>query len=220
MFDNRHDEPYFEPPRTVVQHTANSLTDGVVVPGLQAAITGALVGLAALAVAAWLQWPFWAVGGTAAALATLGAWLSYRGRWAWLMERMLGVDINGDQVIGQPAEPDPEPEPLRVIVDRTEDGSRITDYIDLPVDRERAGVFARALLDGNRGFSLTAWTGRGALFSRREYDELVTTFIARNLATWRNPAAHAQGVELTAAGRAVMRGLAEPVPLPPPHDRK
>ena len=216
MFDNRRDETYYEPPKTIVQHTPSGLTDGVVVPGLQAAITGALVGLAALAVAAWLKWPYWAVGGTAAALATLGAWLSYRGRWAWLLERMLGADITGDGVIGQP---EPEPEPLRVIVDHTEDGSRSTDFIDLPVDRERAGTFARALLDGYRGFSLNAWTGRGALFSRREYDALVATFIQRGLATWRNPQAHAQGVELTAAGRAVIRRLAEPTTLPQPHER-
>ena len=200
-----------------VIHHENQVTTGVVVPGLQSLITGVLVGAAAGAVSAWFNLPAWAIAGTAAATISATAWLSYRGRWAWLLEQASGVDLNGDHFIGEPQQP--APQPVRVIVEQ--DNGHQVDYIDLPptIDREKAALFARGLL-GGRVFAQTAWTGATGLFSRGEYDQLVSVFISRGLAQWRNPGAHAQGLTLTAPGRAVLRHLATPTLPGGQDDRK
>ena len=206
--DNPNDYSY-QPP--VIHHTTSPIVEGVVVPGLQAAITGVLTGLAALAVSAWLKLPYWGIGATAFTLAALAAWLSYRGRWAWVLERMLGVDINRDGLIGQP---EPEPEPAQSLrIELVQDEGRRGEFIDLPYP-EKLPLLAGGLLEG-RQFSLTAWTGKGQLFSRSEFETLRAELLKRGLATWNNPAAPAQGITLTGAGRAIFRRLADQSPTLP-----
>ena len=192
-----------------VVHHEDQLTTGVVVPGAQALITGVLVGIAAGAISAWFGLPAWGVAGTAAAVAALGAWLSYRGRWAWLLERAAGVDLNNDSFIGQP----PAPPPLRIDLTQMQDGARERDFIDLPVDQEKARLLAQGLLNG-RQFSLSVWAGPTQLFTRSEFEALRSELLARGLATWRNPHSQNQGIVLTGAGRAVMRHLADQPPYP------
>ena len=97
---------------------------------------------------------------------------------------------------------------MRVILE--EDQGRHIEFIDLP-HADRLPVLAAGLLAG-RSFNQAAWTGAGGLFSRAEFDQLRDVLIERGLAAWKNPNARAQGVELTAAGRAVMRRLAERSP--------
>lgn len=210
MYQDDHNDYSFQPQPPVIHHTTNPIVEGVVVPGLQAAITGTLTGVAAGAISAWLQLPAWGVAGTATAVASLAAWLSYRGRWAWVLERLLGVDLDRDGFIGKP---DPEPEPahsLRIDLTQIEDGGRTREFIDLP-SPEKLPLLASGLLNG-RQFSLTTWTGKGQLFSRAEFETLRAELLRRGLAMWNNPDAPAQGITLTGPGRAIFRRLAG---LPP-----
>lgn len=149
-----------------------------------------------------------AAGGLAAGL--LLAFVYAFKRLFYFVEIALGVDLNGD---GFQGEPEPEPEPrsvheMRVILE--EDQGRHIEFIDLP-HADRLPVLAAGLLAG-RSFNQAAWTGAGGLFSRAEFDQLRDVLIERGLAAWKNPNSRAQGVELTAAWRAVMRRLAERSP--------
>lgn len=190
----------------------SGITAPVTIPLLQAAITGLLAGIAAGVLAAVLPVDFspWAAGVVVWAVTTFVSWLSYRGHWQALLEKALGVDLNGDGQIGEPAEPEPTPQPLRV--ELYQDGGRQGDFIDLPY-RDRLPALASGLLAG-RQFSQTAWTGGGQLFSRAEFEELRGELLRRGLARWKNENAPAQGLEVTPAGRAILKRIAS-TPTPP-----
>jgi len=214
-WENNESEYYEARPKVTSVYQPNSLQDGVIVPGLQAIITGAVCGLAAGAVTAWFELPFWAIAGTVAALATAGGWLAYRGRWAWVFERLTGADLNADGYIGKP-EPQQAPAlPASIRVEVSRDEGRAVFYIDLPAKPEKLTQLARGLLAG-RSFNQTAWTGSAGVFSRSEFDALRDTMIQRGLLAWRNPESKSQGCDLTAAGRAVIRRLANLSPTLPP----
>ena len=131
---------------------------------------------------------------------TASAWLVLLGqtrRLLWAVERLTGRDLDGDGQAG-------EPQVIRVEV--TNGKQEV--YLDLPGKPQALATLARGVLNG-RSFAEDTWSGRGGLFSRSEFRQLRDTLIERGLAVWRNPNAKAQGVELTAAGRAVFRRLAE-----------
>lgn len=184
----------------------SGITAPVTVPFLQAIITGALAGIAGGVVCAVIGFDFspWAAGFSTWAVVTLGAWLSFRGRWQMVIERALGVDLNHDGVIGEP-EPTPAPEPESIRVELLQEGGRRGDFIDLP-HADRLPALASGLLEG-RQFSQTVWTGAGRLYSRAEFEAVRGEMLRRGLCRWKNPQAPAQGVELTPAGRAVLRRL-------------
>lgn len=198
-----------QPPEEIRPTTSfyrpDPLRDGVAVPGLQAGITGGVCGLAALAVCAWFELPAWGIAGTVAAVATAGAWLSYRNRWQWMLERITGADLNMDGFIGQPLPQQPTLPPPNIRVELASNNGNSVDYIDLPF-ADRLPQLAAGLQQG-RTFALSTWTGNGALFSRAEFEELRGELFKRGLAEWKNPEAPAQGIKLTAAGRAVFRHL-------------
>ena len=77
-------------------------------------------------------------------------------------------------------------------------------FADFPIEGEAFKSWARAVL-GGRGLSVGVWTGSNGLFSRQEYDALTDYLIRAGLMRWINPAAHAQGRELTPAGAATLR---------------
>ena len=76
-------------------------------------------------------------------------------------------------------------------------------WADLNLSREDLQVLAKRINAG-ASFSHAGLAGPGRPLTRSQYETLRDEFIARGLAYWRSPAAHAQGVELTRAGRAVM----------------
>lgn len=193
-----------------VKHDA--LVDGVIVPGLQAAISGGLFGLAAAVLAALAGVPdWWKWGGGVFVSALLLTWLSYRHGWQWRLERLLGLDLNLDGSIGRPSLPAlPEPEPQRIRVVLEQQGGREVDFIDLPARPEQLQALASGITQG-RTFALTAWAGT---FTRPEFEGLRDELIKRGLARWANERSHNQGIVLTPAGRAVMRRLAEQPPTP------
>jgi len=210
------DQPEYQT-RTAAAYKADGMTDGVIVPVLKSLFlgftTGVLVGL--------LAWAF---------NATFSPWLAFAVAWfvvmpfsfwryseraMWMIERIAGADLNGDSFVGQPTQQQAPAltAPIRVEVSRDE--GRAVDFIDLPVKPEKLPQLARGLLAG-RSFNQTAWTGSAGIFSRSEFDALRDTMIQRGLLAWRNPESKAQGCDLTAAGRAVMRRLANLSPTLPP----
>ena len=192
-------------------YQADGLAERVVVPGLKALIVaipagllaGLLIGALGLAVSAWYAMPI-----TSLIVFLVVFWGSSQ-RGQWLIERLTGADLNFDGYIGAP-QPLPAPQPQTVRVEVIQDQGQRGDFIDLPYP-DRIPQLAAGLLQG-RTFNQTAWTGHGAIFSRSEFDQVRDTLIQRGLAAWKNDNAKAQGVELTAAGRAVMRRLANPSP--------
>ena len=183
-------------------HQTDHLVTGVIVPGLQAVITAILSGLVAGALAAWLGWPFWGIGFTAAAVAALASWLQYRARWAFVLERVLGVDLNHDGFVGEPYAEPARVEPLRVIVE--EDQGRHVEFIDLPYP-EKLPQLAAGLLAGHT----FAQESFNHILKRDKFNTVRDEMIRRGLARWKVPGAPTQGVELTPAGRAVMKRITE-----------
>lgn len=211
MYKNPWD-PYEPPPapKIAAAFQANGLEERIVIPALKAVIVavpaGLLVGV--LIAAFKIKIPAgWAMLITFL-LAFLSVFLATSSRGQWLIERLTGADLNLDGFIGEPAPPLPAPESIRV--ELLQDGGHRGDFIDLPYP-EKLPALAAGLLAG-RSFNQTAWTGHGALFSRSQFDQVRETMIERGLLAWKNPEAKAQGVELTAAGRAVMRRIAHPTP--------
>ncbi|HFD38520.1 MAG TPA: hypothetical protein ENJ31_01535 [Anaerolineae bacterium] len=205
--------PVAPPPQMESLRPARSASLGadVVVPLVQALITGGLLA----GVIAFLLWqvapdldgdPLAAWAGLALGISTL-AWLVLLGqtrRLLWAVERAIAQDLDGDGAVGKPVPPPPPT--IRVEVAR-EDGRQVQ-FVDLPISPRAAGIIARGVLRGQR-LSESAWSGRGGVCSRSEFGRFRAVLIERGWAVWRNPQAPAQGIELTAAGRAVFRRLAE-----------
>lgn len=177
---------------------------------------GGLVLVTALAI--WQSWRFWiplaaggATGGIAFAISSILLTLDHR-RLLWAAERALHVDLDQDGDVGEPETPR---EALQVELLENHGHRQRLSFIDLPGSDRQLISLAQGILNG-KGTGEASWTGAQGPFSRSEFSALRDALIRRGLATWLNPNAHAQGWELTAAGRAVMRKIAqlEPTPLP------
>ena len=196
---------------------SDSLRDGVIVPILQALATGILSGLA-LAGVLWLAGveSAWRWSLALIPVVWLVMWLASLSHWRASLERLLNRDLNNDGVIGEQQPPVIISEPareVRVTLEREE--GRHVDIIDLPAKEEQLRQLADGLLSG-RQFALSAWSGTGAPFSRSEFERLRDEMIRRGLARWRNERAQAQGLEVTAPGRAVLRRFASDASKPTP----
>jgi hypothetical protein len=200
----------------IYKNDQSPVTGAVVVPGLQAAITGALCGAAAGLVVILFKIDFSAIGAAAGVwiLSTLVSWLSYRGRWQRVLELVMGVDLNESGGIGDDPNQAPGPSPDRITVELLQDGGRRGDFIDLPYP-ERLPALASGLLDG-RQFSQTAWASGGQLYSRAEFETMRAELLRGGLIRWVREGSPKQGTELTPAGRAIMRRLCGRDDLPPP----
>lgn len=199
----------------IVKH--DSLIDGVAVPGLQCAISGFLFGLTGAVLAGIFNSPhWWKIGAGLFVVATLITWLTYRAGWQDRLEKMLGLDLNLDGRIGAVRTPAPPqlPAPTIRVELQHQNGQ---DWLDLPFP-DKLPQFAASVIEG-RTYSQTAIVGSGKLFSRGEYDILVSALISAGLAYWKNPEHHNQGWNLSSAGRAVFKRIASPT-LPAEVDRK
>lgn len=178
-----------------------TMSAAVTIPLAQSAVTGALTALTVMSAAALLDAP--ATAGLAAGLAvTLGEWLTLTRQWralVWGWETATGQDIDGDGVVG---EPDNEPARLDVWVHRENGATRRT----LPVTPEQLQAWAQGVASG-LSISENTWTGRGKPFSRAEYRDMRDALIRYGWAQWRDPNAPQQGLELTRAGKAVLRAI-------------
>jgi hypothetical protein len=176
-----------------------SLLSAVWIPAAQAIITGGLLGIAAGTLANLAEWgdPLtWSL--AAWVIGTLGAWLIYRSEW---LQRIR-------------PHPLPAPAPQEVTTTRIELVTKdpagaylIGVWAEFDISPERIRRAARRVLAG-AGFSHAGVAGAHRPLTRAEFETLRDEFIRRGLAAWTNPEAHSRGVQLTAAGRAVIKRLA------------
>jgi hypothetical protein len=180
---------------------------------MQALVTALLIGLVVYVVAVVV---FEAVdpiepAGAAILFVLVGGWMLLQRRWLSLtaLERALGVDLNNDKVIGEA-----EPRTVRVqLEDVKENGHYHVDIVDLPGSPKKLQLFAEGLLNG-APCSEKQWAGKGLLFGTQEFRTLKSEMQRRGLLAYVNPREPRQGLELTKAGRAVMKRLAALSPAP------
>lgn len=188
----------------------SSLAVGVWLPAMQAIITAIGAGLTVAGVLLVKRYPESAIAwGYLATVAVFTlAWLLLLRRWVTVsdsIERAVGVDLDGDGLIGGYPEP---AERQSVRVELSHDNGRRVEFIELPVSTEKLSEFAAGVLDG-RGLTESAWIGSGGIFTRAEFVRLRDELVRRGLLTWCNPHERSRGTELTHAGTAAFRYLAE-----------
>lgn len=130
-------------------------------------------------------------------------------RWLSLtaIENVLQMDLNNDDVIG-------EPQTVRIqLEDVKENGHYHVDIVDLPVSAEKLATLAAGLLNG-LPCSEKQWTGKDRPFSSQEFRALKAEMVKHGLLAYVNPRAPLQGYALTKPGRAVMKHyIPSPTPL-------
>ncbi|MCW4004959.1 MAG: hypothetical protein NWE95_13730 [Candidatus Bathyarchaeota archaeon] len=185
-----------------------SLGPAVLIPGLQAIITGILAG-GAIGSLAWLvdytnPWRVWLFG-TFSAQAL--SWTAAIFRWMAIIHTLESWSPNNDQA-SSVTNTTTNVETLRLAV--TQD-NRIQIF-NLNIDPQRIYQAAALVTDG-ASFTERDLTGSGRPLSQSEFRQLRDELIRRGFLHWRNPAEPRQGTELTAAGRHLFRQLAVMNPL-------
>lgn len=215
-------QPWQQPPQQDVVPVAwgyretpvgktGTLESDVYVPTLQAMFVGLAWGLvviiAVALLAAWLclAWWFAPLAGAATWAGVMAyhltAGVQLRQSLLWKREELERRDLDGDGVVG-------EPKPVTLQLELIQPANKKTLFIDLGIAPEKAILFAKAVLSGASGLSVSEWTGRGGLFSRSEFERLRSRLIEIGLVRWVNDRSKQQGVTLLPAGRAVFRRLA------------
>jgi hypothetical protein len=213
MYYGAPSQPAQEPPPTVVQPDArpylHTVEAGALLPLIQSLIWGALAGLGALVLSVTGRQSFrgsllWTCG--AFVVVTGLAWMAYQRHWFSIssLEKLMGVDIDGDGVIGSQAV---TPE-VTIRLQDTQDGAYQETRISLPATMEQLRTLAAGVLSGVP-LAEGHWIGqsRGQPFSKAQFYALRAEMIRRGLVEYINPTAPAQGYQLTRAGMAVMRYL-------------
>lgn len=184
------------------------LTPTPLVLALAALITGLFLGIAALALAYLFDWRKpWAYAMLALVLGGAITWLSLLRWWQQLVNALHGIQ--------------PQPvstEPLRLEILARDDPYFQGDYLDLPISYDQLIDLADLLTSGG-SFSHASLAGPGKLLSRTDYERLRDLWISRGLVRWASPRTHFQGLQLTAKGRAVVRGFASQTHTPQLIDR-
>lgn len=188
---------------TAIPARPANLASDVAVPLLQAAVTGALVGLLALIAGSLARWDvdplrLWAAVALAVAVV---AWLVLLGqtrRLLWAVERLVGLDLDGDGRQGEPCE-------RVVIVNGRRPGDR-------PARREELtgmmGFVARLQI---KGAALRDWEGE---LGRDTYNRYRDALISSGWADWKSYGADGkpnerQGWDLTADVAEVLEHIVE-----------
>jgi hypothetical protein len=180
--------------------------------GFVGVFLGTLVGVLTYASGAAVWWKAAGIGLVVAffafLLAALIAWFFFVNEWramVWQTENFLHRDIDGDGYQGQPAPPQTvRVEMLRDAVDGPYPQTQIA---ELPTSKEKMTDLARGVLGGTP-FSEPQWSGAGALFSRNEFRQVRDVFLSRGWVRWKDDRYPQQGLELSPAGKAVMRTFA------------
>ena len=192
----------------------HTISAGVVLPLMQALVTGGIIGLVAMLVCRKYEmadWGYWSA--LCGVLVTLGYWLMAQTIWRRLV-RMVEMawqrDIDGDGYVG---EPEPAPSVRVEVTERDNGGFSNTQIATLPF-ADRIPLLAQGLLSGVP-FSDRRWAGDGRLFTDGELTQVRMELLGRGLIELKVPTAPKQGYVLTRAGRAVMRHFAKQTPALP-----
>lgn len=190
----------------------NSLRSGVVVPGLQAVITGVffagVVGGAVLLSGYGKLGTYLLLGGFGCAFT---AWIFLIHHWLKVIEHREGIEPEPEPV--ELVEPGEEPSSVRIELIQNSDGAWRGSFVNLPVSPEKLRLVASALSQGG-SLSENSWCGSGRPFTKRQYHALRQELIERGWLQWRNPNAPAQGLEPSLVGRRVFSYLTENYHLP------
>jgi hypothetical protein len=147
-----------------------------------------------------------------AVIVWIWTWIARQRWWITLIaERITGIDINHDGVVGSTTK---EPEIIRVQLREVKANGSVTagDNIDLPLSREQMESLSRGMLNGVP-FSERKWTAPNSdVFSSNEFRTLRSIMIKRQLIELINEKDARQGYKLTAQGRAIMEYYASPTP--------
>lgn len=189
-------------------HTAQA---GAILPFLQSTMTGFLSGMVAFLMllklrvmtldALFYGVMVWLVVQTV-------CWLVLQSHWFNLtkLEKLTGLDLNRDGAIGE--EPARETtHTVRVDVEEVRQGHVRIITARFPVDEWMMEDLAQGLL-GGVPFAERQWTGKGKLFSIREFRLVRDEMLKRGLIRLVSEKSPLQGYELTKTGWAVIRQLA------------
>lgn len=209
------DQPVMAPARSsyAERQFLHTFTAGVLLPLGQSAVTGVMIFIVTIVIGTlifdWVDPLRYA--STFGVIALVATYLYLQRRWLSLtaLEEMFDVDLNGDQVIGQP-----EPQVIKIQITEQKDNGHVQIHnIDLPASPQQLEAFAHGVLSG-APLSEKFWTGSGRPFSSPQYRSLMTVMMARGLVEYVNEKDRRQGRQLTRAGRAVMKHYAVPSPTP------
>jgi len=203
---------YFEAERRRPARPLNLESD-VFVPAGQSAIVALFVTVGGVYLAmafGWWPWHLSCFAGLAAGALWFVVWLALSRNLLWIIERV----VNDDQ--GPDGQPQPlqlaEPDPVVLEVKAVDQRGRlqgIKRFGDLPNDlQDRLPIFAAGVLAG-KGLSVSTWTGKGCLFSRQEYDQVMGALQDAGIVAWRHPSDPKQGREVTTRGRAALKRLSQ-----------
>jgi hypothetical protein len=158
-------------------------------------------------VAGWALWDAVAlmIGAVAGYVLVAGAvWsmlLVDHRRLLWDNERATHQDLDGDGTVGRVQE-------VRLSISHYDESGRFVrmEYLNIPgITQEQLQSFAREVTRG-MPLAVASWTGRGALFSRGQYDALMAELQRAGLV--RDDGGNI-GRVLTAAGRSILKKIAE-----------
>jgi len=172
-----------------------SVASDVIVPFLQAVITALVLGTGA----ATILWGFWNVRFgqawyIASACGFVVSWLWRLGAVSetlWVIERALGTDITGDQVIGKPEEHD------HIIIA----GGGATTLT--PIERKRA-QFVEFVHGCEVDTSMRRWE---PILGRERYAEFRDALLHGGLAEWIDPDELRQGWRLTRPAEEIIEAV-------------
>lgn len=200
------DNNQVNPPIYLPSTRQEGFSAAVGIPLVQSVVTGALCGMTVTALFWALEWPDpGKIGLVCSLLMTTGMWASSLAGWMKRIERVLGVDLNGDGFIGQPAPVVHEPLPP-VRIEIVSDNGRRSDFLSLPAEPDQLKALGAALV-GGENFTVARWTGPNGLFTRSQFEQLRQEFVNRGMLRMAGQASN-QGYTLTAKGAAVCRGFA------------
>lgn len=182
----------------------NDIRSGVVIPFLQAVVTGVFSGVLIVGVLVLAGAFQVAVLAVLAGGAMLFMWLRLLGNWLAVYSpiRVVEYQPDGDGVQRAPY----------VSIELKQDNRRLQ-FIELPASESQLVKLAEGLLRGTP-LSESAWCGGGRPFSKAEFHQLRDELLRRQLVAWRDEQHPAQGLILTLAGRHVFQHLVSTPTLP------
>lgn len=188
-----------------------SLESDVFVPVLQSLATGAALLAPGITATLWLGWPWWAplaISGGGSAISWLYLLNAHR-QLLWIVEIISRQDIDGDGRIGQP--PEQAEQEITLHIRHEDETGRAPHQQRLPLPKgvSEAMLSEFAASYQARGLSQSAWTGRGNLFSRAQYEQLMGVLQQAGIIEWVDSRNRSQGRRVTRGGRAALRFLAQ-----------
>ena len=183
--------------------TLTTIQAAVLIPALQAGITGLIIGILGGTVAMLAGASFWKWALLTGAASGLLAWWAALASWRDAVYQARQEPPKVDQA-----------ETVRLEILDLDNPQPWGAWLNLAIDPEAARKALTMLADG-KDLSMGALTGRGNPLSRTEFVILRDALIDAGLAHWNNPRSHSQGCALSVGGRAVLRRYAYRLPASP-----